>query len=312
MPIRPLLTTLLLALTTIAAATSYPVTITHDLGTATLPKKPTRIVALGPHALDLLLSLGIQPVGYGEASTYLATPAFGSPIRNIKYLGSRVTTVPTNVGDRYHPNLEILMTLKPDLIVGENYASEAYPQLTRIAPTLLFKGTDRDEWQRTLPLIARATDREKNYAAVLKRYQQGVTDTRQKLSKVMGDKKVLVVWTGGGDGRNLFNISDSGDWTGGLLEDLGLHVIDANKRDATVGVEGLGAMNADAIVVLASGNNTPTRARADWTASALASRLPASRAGRVYFFDYHLFRRLRGPIAAELIERQLLRTLAER
>lgn len=291
----------------VAAATAYPVTIGHSAGTTTISKKPLRVVALGPHALDLLLSLGVQPVGYGEASTFLKTPAFGSSLRDIKYLGSRVTSHPINVGDRFHPNMEILASLKPDLILGEDYASQVYPQLSRIAPTLLFKGTDRNEWQRTLPLIARALDREQAYVKVLNTYNKGVQSARAQLSGVFRNKRVLVVWTGGGDARNTFTISDSTDWTGGLLNDLGLNVIDGDKRDAVVSIEGLSAIDPDAVIVLASGTNTPTRARADWNASPLTSRLRASRANQVYFLDYHLFRRIRGPIAAQLIEKQLVR-----
>ncbi|MFC4640263.1 ABC transporter substrate-binding protein [Deinococcus hohokamensis] len=306
---RFLCTAFLLGTSVMAAGVSYPVTITHNNGSTTIPKKPLRVVALGPHALDLLLSLGVQPVGYGEASTFLKTPAFGSPIRDIKYLGSRVTSSPVNVGDRFNPNLEILLSLKPDLIVGENYASAVYGQLSRIAPTLLFKGIDKNEWQKTLPLLARALDREQAYSNVLKAYNKGIQDSKAQLSGAVKNKRVLVVWTGGGDDRNTFTISNSHDWTGGLLKDLGLGIIDGESRDAVVSIEGLAAIDPDAVIVLASGTNTPTRARADWNASPLTARLRASRTKQVYFFDYHLFRRLRGPIAAQLIERQLIKAM---
>ncbi|MCD0161995.1 iron-siderophore ABC transporter substrate-binding protein [Deinococcus sp. 6YEL10] len=291
-----------------ASAATYPQTVTHSAGTTTIPRQPLRVVALGPHALDLLLSIGVQPVGYGEASTFLKTPAFGSPIRDIKYLGSRVTSTPVNVGDRFNPNLEILTSLRPDLIVGETYASPVYPQLSRIAPTLLLDGIDRNAWQKTLPTLARALNREAAYRSALNTYNRGVQSTRAQLT-AFGRKRVLVVWTTGGDARNTFTISGSDDWTGGLLRDAGLNVIDGEKKDAVVSVEGLAAINPDAVIVLAAGTSTPTRARAEWNAGAITSRLRASQAGQVYFFDYHLFRRIRGPIAAQLVERELLRAL---
>jgi iron complex transport system substrate-binding protein len=296
----------------LSAATTYPTTILHAAGTTTLAKRPLRVVALGPHALDLLLSLGVQPVGYGEASTYIKTPAFGSPIRDIKYLGSRITANPINVGDRFNPNLEILLSLKPDLIVGEDYAAQVYPQLSRIAPTLLFKGTDRNEWQKTLPLLARALDKEQAYTNVLKNYNSGVQAAKVQLAAVTRNKRVLVVWTTGGEAKNTFTISDSRDWTGGLLKDLGFNVIEGDKKEAVVSIEGLSALDADAVIVLAAGTNTPTRARADWNANPLTRQLKASKANQVYYFDYHLFRRIRGPIAAQLIERQVLKQLAPR
>lgn len=306
---RHLFTGMLLCSFSMSAATTYPVTISHAAGTTTLTKRPLRVVALGPHALDLLLSIGVQPVGYGEASTFLKTPAFGSPIRDIKYLGSRVTSSPTNVGDRFNPNLEILLALKPDLIVGEDYAAQVYPQLSRIAPTLLFKGIDRNEWQKTLPLIAQALDREQTYSKVLNTYRSGVQTTKAQLADATRNKRVLVVWTAGGDARNTFTISDSRDWTGGLLNDLGFNVIDGDKKEAVVSIEGLAAINPDVVIVLAAGTSTPARARADWNANPITLQLRASKAQQVYFFDYHLFRRIRGPIAAQLIERQMIKQI---
>ncbi|UBV44166.1 iron-siderophore ABC transporter substrate-binding protein (plasmid) [Deinococcus taeanensis] len=306
---RHLFTGMLLCSFSLSAATTYPVTISHAAGTTTLTKRPLRVVALGPHALDLLLSIGVQPVGYGEASTFLKTPAFGSPIRDIKYLGSRVTSSPTNVGDRFNPNLEILLSLKPDLIIGEDYAAQVYPQLSRIAPTLLFKGIDRNEWQKTLPLIAQALDREPTYSKVLNTYRSGVQTAKAQLADATRNKRVLVVWTAGGDARNTFTISDSRDWTGGLLNDLGFNVIDGDKKEAVVSVEGLAAINPDVVIVLAAGASTPARARADWNANPITRQLRASKAQQVYFFDYHLFRRIRGPIAAQLIERQMVKQI---
>lgn len=292
-----------------AQAASYPLTLKHAAGQTTLSKKPLRVVALGPHALDLLLSLGVQPVGYGEATDFVQTPAFGRPLSSIKVLGSRVTSKPVNVGDRFKPNLEILASLKPDLIVGEDYAAPSYTNLQRIAPTLLFKGIDRNEWQKSLPVLAKALSREAAYNDVMKSYAKSVAATRAQLAPKVGQKRVLVVWTGGANSGQTFTISGKGDWTGGLLRDIGLNVIDGGKKEAPVSIEGLAALNPDIVIVLPSGSNTPTKARQEWFGHPLTARLAASRAGQVYFFDYHLFRRVRGPIAASLVQRQVLREM---
>lgn len=292
-----------------AQATQYPVTIPHAAGQSTVPKKPLRVVALGPHALDLLLSLGVQPVGYGEASNYIKMPSFGTPLRSINVLGSRVTSNPINVGDRFKPNLEILAQLKPDLIVGEDYASQSYSGLNRVAPTLLFKGIDHNDWQKSLLLLAKALDREAKANSIIKDFNKKASITKQKLSAIMGNKRVLVLITDGTSNNTVFTISGSQDWTGGLLKDIGLNVIDGDKKDATISIEGLAALNPDSIIVLPSGTDTPTRARKAWFSNSLTSSLRASKDKQVYFFDYHLFRRVRGPIAAELVERQLLREI---
>src|SRR5689334_5403528 len=51
-----------------AAVASFPVSLTHKLGTAEIKAAPQRIVALSDADLDALLMLGVQPVGVAESS----------------------------------------------------------------------------------------------------------------------------------------------------------------------------------------------------------------------------------------------------
>ena len=316
MNIRPTLS-LLCLLGALAAGhgAAAPVTLTHFGGTTTLNAPAQRVVALGPHALDLLLSLGVQPVGYGEAAQ-LGLGDFGSPIRQIRYLGSRVSGRPVNVGDRFKPNLEVLAALKPDLIVGENYAQEAYPALSRIAPTLLFEGIHTGDWQKTLPVLARAVGREAQARTVLTRHAEQLSSVRKQLPAWIQGRKVLVMWNSGGANRDVYTVLGPKDWTGGYFQSLGLKLELPGKADTTLGEgylkissEALGATNPDAIFVIASSTNTTAQARKDWQANPLAQRLRASKAGHVYFLDVQLFSRIRGPQAEELMGRELLRQL---
>lgn len=295
------------------AATAYPVTVQHTSGTTRIERQPTRVVALGPHALDLLLSLGVQPVGYGEAAQLGVTNS-GSPVRQIRYLGSRVTGTPLHVGDRFQPNLEVVAALRPDLIVGENYAAGAYPALGRIAPTLLFRGTHTGDWQKTLPALARALGREDRVRTVTGRHERLIDGARAALPTFLKTGRVLVVWNAGGSQKDLYTVLGPRDWTGGLFERLGMRLALPKSRDTSLeegyqrlSPEGLGPLDPQAVFVIASGQNTPAQARRDWQANPLTARLHASRKGRVYFLDAHLFSRIRGPIAAELAVRELRR-----
>ena len=45
--------------------------VQHKLGETQICEQPQRIIALDPHVLDLMLSLGVQPAGYAEVN-YLA------------------------------------------------------------------------------------------------------------------------------------------------------------------------------------------------------------------------------------------------
>lgn len=306
----------LAALMFASAAAAAPLTLKHTAGETKVNAPASRVVALGPHALDMLLSLGIQPVGYGEAAQ-LAVTNYGSPIRQIRYLGSRVKGKPLNVGDRFKPNLEVVASLKPDLIVGENYAQDAYSALSKVGPTVLFRGTQTGDWQKTLPVLAKAVGREKQANAVIARNKKMMAQARENLPAWIRGKTVLVVWNAGGANKDMYTVLGPNDWTGGFFQSLGLKLdtlgtkptLSDGEGYSKVSSEGLAAAKADAIFVIASSKNTVQQAKKDWQANALAQRLSASKAGHVYFLDIQLFGRLRGPIAEELMVRELGRQL---
>jgi hypothetical protein len=62
----------------------------------------------------------------------------------------------------------------------------------------------------------------------------------------------------------------------------------------------------DTIIVGASGTATPEMAAELWTGNAVLMAHPASVAGRVFFADYQLWSRLRGPIAVRLVTEELI------
>ncbi len=126
-------------------------TMDYSFGTACIPAKPQRIVALDiPVILDSLLALGIKPVGmvadnYERAGKYF--PAlFPDKVGGIE-------TVDTEAS----PSLEKILTLKPDLILSFDVPSERYyKQLSAIAPTVIME-SDKGKlpFKETLRFIAR-------------------------------------------------------------------------------------------------------------------------------------------------------------
>ncbi|WP_236030168.1 hypothetical protein [Paractinoplanes lichenicola] len=63
-----------------APGATYPVTLTHKLGTAEIKAAPQRIVALSDADLDALLVLGVQPVGVAESSGEGGITAWAKPL----------------------------------------------------------------------------------------------------------------------------------------------------------------------------------------------------------------------------------------
>lgn len=87
-------------------------------------KDPKRVVVLEYALADDLTALGLKPVGWAHE-------------KDIPDYLSKLSDVPS-VGMRAQPSLEQIAALKPDFIVADSTRHKGlYPQLSRIAPTLV-------------------------------------------------------------------------------------------------------------------------------------------------------------------------------
>ncbi|WP_438348705.1 siderophore ABC transporter substrate-binding protein [Paenibacillus sp. FA6] len=119
--------------TTNAAAPSEPVeskelTITHQLGTTLVKTNPEKVVVFDFGILDSLDKLGVEVTGVPQANI----PPYLSKYEDKKY---------ANLGSLKEPAFEKINALSPDLIIISGRQSEAYDELSKIAPTI-FLGVD--------------------------------------------------------------------------------------------------------------------------------------------------------------------------
>lgn len=115
-------TTLGLSLASAAGATTYPLTLTDDLGRkVTLKAEPRRIVSVLPSTTETLCAIGAcdRLVGVDDYSDF----------------PQQVTKLP-KVGGLYNPNIEAMVALKPDLVIVSKYGKLAEP-LTQAGITVL-------------------------------------------------------------------------------------------------------------------------------------------------------------------------------
>lgn len=92
-------------------------TISHFMGETCVPENPQKIVSLYTTPLANLLALDIKPIAI--------TPATGVQDKYPPYLAEKVKGMEI-VGVNYEPNLERIIQLKPDLIVGWNFHEKIY------------------------------------------------------------------------------------------------------------------------------------------------------------------------------------------
>jgi iron complex transport system substrate-binding protein len=136
---------------------TYPVSITHKLGTTTIKEAPRRVVALGEVDQDALLALGVQPVGMTELTGVQQDGL--APWSAPKITGAKPKLL--KIGESGF-NLEEIAALKPDLILaaGDFTIDKEYAKLSRLAPTTAYQtGPAEDTWQQITRQAAQAVGR---------------------------------------------------------------------------------------------------------------------------------------------------------
>ncbi|UAA37367.1 iron-siderophore ABC transporter substrate-binding protein [Paraneptunicella aestuarii] len=95
-----------------------------------------RVVALNWSATEMLLSLGITPIGVAQGNGY----------RKWQSNHPELPDTVAEVGRRQEPDLVTIAQLKPDLIIGYDFRhARLHSALSKIAPTLLYQQFPRPE-----------------------------------------------------------------------------------------------------------------------------------------------------------------------
>ncbi|MFD1540244.1 ABC transporter substrate-binding protein [Nonomuraea guangzhouensis] len=149
-------------------------TITHAMGQTKVPMEPKRVVVLDTDKLDTMVSLGLAPVGAAQATESQSWP---------KYLGSALAATKA-VGTTQQPNIEAIMALKPDLILGTKFRQAAfYDKLSKIAPTV-FTEKVGVTWKQNFLLDADALGKKDQATGLLSAYETRAKQVGAKYAKL--------------------------------------------------------------------------------------------------------------------------------
>lgn len=105
------------------AAASETVTVEHAQGSTEVPANPETVYTFDLGALDTLDALGVEVDGVPQAVL---------PKSLAKYGEDSVT----KIGSMKEPDFEAISEGAPDLIIISGRTAEAYPELSKIAPTI--------------------------------------------------------------------------------------------------------------------------------------------------------------------------------
>lgn len=126
-------------------------TVTHEMGTTTMPDAPQRVIGLYSTDVDNALVLGLPLVGAGTAR--------GSEGQDFpEYQKAYGLDGVTPLAIFPQTNFELIASLRPDLIVASFLRDEnGYALLSAIAPTIWLPGTG---WKDDLNFLADALDKQ--------------------------------------------------------------------------------------------------------------------------------------------------------
>ncbi|WP_335868942.1 ABC transporter substrate-binding protein [Bacillus sp. 2205SS5-2] len=284
---------------------SEEIVIQHDLGDTTIPFKPEKIVVLEYSFVDALASLGITPVGIADD---------GEKDNIIKPIAEQMGDF-TSVGTRKQPNLEVISSLKPDLIIADTKRHKGiYEDLTKIAPTIVLPslaGNYEDNIE-AFPVIAKAVGQPDEAEKRLTEHQDNMASFRAKIPADENRTVLPAVVTDTG----LFGHSDK-SYVGSLFFKLGFeHAITADKAKdlpeyldspyLKMNLEQLVEFNPDILFLMKSGDGTVDE---EWKQDPLWQSLSAVKNDQVYEVDRNRWAKSRGLISSEIIAEDAINDL---
>lgn len=178
--------------------------VKHIAGETCVPRQPQRVVALDTVTLEYLLSLGIRPIG-------TVSSAFAADLQ-------QDLTGVADIGSTGEPNLEKILALQPDLIVGIDYYQTIYSQSSQIAPTVLYEVEHSGKWNEIFLNFAQMLQKGKAAQQVMNNYYTRLEQFKQQMGERLKNTEVSVVRIYP-DQINLY-LKDS--FCGTILQDAGL------------------------------------------------------------------------------------------
>ena len=233
-----------------------------------------RLVALDLLATELLLTLGITPLGIANRALYerlVAAPVLPAAVADL--------------GPLTEPNAEFLKLLEPEIIVLAAWQSDMLARLTAIAPFHMLATAPRDvpataHLAKLLDDLGALTGRAAEARQWLGRMEDVLTTAKAALS--LRSRRPLYVCRFAANGRNVAIFGGNG-LIGDVLRQLGLENAWQGRTNAagvaSIGIEQLS--HPDAHIVHFDRGAETVRALENLAQSPLWQALPAVRQARV-------------------------------
>lgn len=222
-------------------------TVQHTMGETCVPESPQRVVVLGLNLLGNSLALGIEPIGTARFDTSGDFPGYLFEDRD-RAIAEKIT----NLGGHSNPNLETILRLQPDLIIGKLEHRQLYDKLTQIAPTVL-SSSETGEWKEELKFLATALNKSEQARKLLDEWNRRVSE----FQTIMGDRLTTTEVSVVNTRQDHIRLYLKRIFSGTILQDVGLPRPAAQDKDdyySIISLESISDIDGDVIFILDMGN----------------------------------------------------------
>lgn len=264
--------------------------------TVQIPEHPKRVVALNASNVDLYYAAGGTIVG--KPNTEALPPVILEAVKNIPAVGTTAS-----------PNVEEIIALQPDLVLGANtpFHHNLVPILAKAGIPILIQSLDHyQQILDTLRFYGEMTGYPEQAAAAVEKIENRLTQVVEK-TKNRTAPKVLVIW----GSTESFNMATPNSFVGDLLWRLGaVNVADGQDKISgqsqyvPLSMEYVARINPDVILLIthSSDEKVSDKFRKELAEHPAWRGMKAVREDRVHKLPYHLFAVNPGTRVGEAIE----------
>jgi iron complex transport system substrate-binding protein len=270
-----------------AEAGAFPVTIEHAYGETTIEEEPERVVALGWSDPDVVLSLGVVPVGASNNSwggtEAGSTVWFDEALAEIE--GAEPPTRIDDTSSGIAGAVGDIAKLQPDLVLATNsgMTKAEYQKLSKLGvPVVAPPGKAwMTSWRESLDIIGKALGRSKLADEVEADVEQSLAQAKEEHPDLVGTS-YFVSWI---DPTDTSSIGVYGDNRATVLTEVGMtqpawvEDVTEGKAYGTISAERAATLESDLVLLTAE-----SKAQADKIADdELVAKIPAVAAGDVWW-----------------------------
>ncbi|HHV18956.1 MAG TPA: cobalamin-binding protein [Thermoanaerobacterales bacterium] len=160
---------------------SFSVTLTDQIGReVAIEKLPERIVSLAPSNTEILYALGLEEKIVG-VTDYCDYPEAAKNKEKI--------------GGFSEPNIEKIVSVKPDLVVATNMHQKSVEELEKLnIPSVVLDPKDFDEMFASIEIIGKATGQQDEALTLIKNLKARMENVEDVVAKVKLDKRPKVYY----------------------------------------------------------------------------------------------------------------------